>query len=399
MIRNKQKKERGITLIALVVTIVVLLILAGVTITFVLGEGGILNMAKEAADKTKNAIANDQSDITSLAGDIQNLLSGDSGSGSTGETINPSTDTPPKIPEGLKVGSTVTYNPSGTYDWKSTYCSSTKPDSENVTLNSTSEGFNISEWKVLSIDKNTVELVPSKETTGTVYLGEAQGYNNAVKLLNEACSSLYGNAEKKIAARSIKIEDIEKYMTDKAKNSAYALPYDTQPYDGYTKENSFYPVIYARENKAVIDGETKSVVLGMSEQSNFIERAESTEEASVTDGKVQATTGIQPCQTYWKYDENLMPTAFKTYGDNTNNYYNLLIPNGMDTTYWIASRCVNAESNYSCFRVRCVWSGRMGAWDMFVSYDNTNKDSFALFPIVTLSPGLIKSDEGIFKVE
>ena len=88
MIRNKQKKERGITLIALVVTIVVLLILAGVTITFVLGEGGILNMAKEAADKTKNAIANDQADMESLAGEIKNIL-GEDGSGGADPSEEP----------------------------------------------------------------------------------------------------------------------------------------------------------------------------------------------------------------------------------------------------------------------------------------------------------------------
>lgn len=38
----------------------------------------------------------------------------------------------------------------------------------------------------------------------------AQGYNNGVYLLNEACSYLYGNEEKGIKARSINIEDIER---------------------------------------------------------------------------------------------------------------------------------------------------------------------------------------------
>ena len=45
--------KKGITLIALVVTIVVLLILAGVTVTLVLGEDGILSQAKLAAERTK----------------------------------------------------------------------------------------------------------------------------------------------------------------------------------------------------------------------------------------------------------------------------------------------------------------------------------------------------------
>ena len=42
------RNERGITLIALVVTIVVLLILAGVTIIYALGDNGIFGTAKKA---------------------------------------------------------------------------------------------------------------------------------------------------------------------------------------------------------------------------------------------------------------------------------------------------------------------------------------------------------------
>lgn len=42
------RNERGITLIALVVTIVVLLILAGVTITYALGDNGLFGTAKKA---------------------------------------------------------------------------------------------------------------------------------------------------------------------------------------------------------------------------------------------------------------------------------------------------------------------------------------------------------------
>ena len=41
--REKDFKNRGITLIALVVTIVVLLILAGISISMLTGQNGILN--------------------------------------------------------------------------------------------------------------------------------------------------------------------------------------------------------------------------------------------------------------------------------------------------------------------------------------------------------------------
>ena len=50
-----RKKQRGITLIALIVTIIVLLILAGVTITTLTGDNGILTRAQEAKNKTEQA--------------------------------------------------------------------------------------------------------------------------------------------------------------------------------------------------------------------------------------------------------------------------------------------------------------------------------------------------------
>ena len=47
------KNQKGITLIALVITIIVLLILAGVSIAMLTGENGILSKAVQAGDDTK----------------------------------------------------------------------------------------------------------------------------------------------------------------------------------------------------------------------------------------------------------------------------------------------------------------------------------------------------------
>ena len=58
MKRNKRilkRKEKGITLIALVITIIVLLILAGVSIAMLTGENGILTQAKRAKEETERA--------------------------------------------------------------------------------------------------------------------------------------------------------------------------------------------------------------------------------------------------------------------------------------------------------------------------------------------------------
>ena len=58
---TKCERNKGITLIALVVTIVVLLILAGVSISMLTGQNGILNKAAEA--KTKSQVANEKEAI------------------------------------------------------------------------------------------------------------------------------------------------------------------------------------------------------------------------------------------------------------------------------------------------------------------------------------------------
>ena len=53
--KTKFKNAKGITLIALVITIIVLLILAGVTIATLIGDNGILTQAGKAKDKTTEA--------------------------------------------------------------------------------------------------------------------------------------------------------------------------------------------------------------------------------------------------------------------------------------------------------------------------------------------------------
>ena len=53
-------KNRGITLIALVVTIIVLLVLAGISISMLTGQNGILNRASEAKEKTEIASVDEQ---------------------------------------------------------------------------------------------------------------------------------------------------------------------------------------------------------------------------------------------------------------------------------------------------------------------------------------------------
>ena len=68
---HKTKKNiRGITLIALVITVIVLLILAGVTIAALSGDNGILTRAKEAKEKTEQA----QEDESKTLANMEKIL-------------------------------------------------------------------------------------------------------------------------------------------------------------------------------------------------------------------------------------------------------------------------------------------------------------------------------------
>ena len=70
----KTKEMKGITLVALVVTIVVLLILAGVSINSVLGENGIIVKAKEAAETTAAAQEKEAMERNLLEKELENSL-------------------------------------------------------------------------------------------------------------------------------------------------------------------------------------------------------------------------------------------------------------------------------------------------------------------------------------
>ena len=70
------KEKRGITLIALAVTIIVILILAGVTIGAIFSDDRIINKAKEAANAMNNAVVNDQAELNDLLEELNERMNG-----------------------------------------------------------------------------------------------------------------------------------------------------------------------------------------------------------------------------------------------------------------------------------------------------------------------------------
>ena len=69
-------RNKGVTLISLVVTIVVLLILAGITIGTIFNDNGIIKKAQEAANATEEAARNDQAAINGLLNEMDSIING-----------------------------------------------------------------------------------------------------------------------------------------------------------------------------------------------------------------------------------------------------------------------------------------------------------------------------------
>ena len=106
--RRDYSNQTGITLIALVVTIVVLLILAGVSINALFGDSGIINKAKDAQNKMDQAAENDQKGINELSNWLDSKINGNSGGNTTGGNTTGGGDTPTEKP--LITDSSLTSN-------------------------------------------------------------------------------------------------------------------------------------------------------------------------------------------------------------------------------------------------------------------------------------------------
>lgn len=85
--RRNYSNQTGITLIALVVTIVVLLILAGVTINAVFSDRGIIKKAQDAQNKANESIQKDMNEINAL----ENWLNENTGESNNDKEVNIST--------------------------------------------------------------------------------------------------------------------------------------------------------------------------------------------------------------------------------------------------------------------------------------------------------------------
>ena len=449
--RHISPDEKAITLIALVVTIVILLILAGVTITMTLGQNGLFIKAQagrkeyeqaevredlsmlitqytwdKASEKTDKSLGdylkdngatsvNVNADGTTLEVTYKgytfkvNKDSGEITEVSKGEGSDSPT-TPTIIPQ---VGEIVSYTP----DTPSTGYELSTAKSGYSSAQTIDSKYDPTVWKIMEIDENgnITKLLGIGLTD--VYLNGSTGYNNGVYLLNDICESRYGNASLEATARSLNIEDIESKMnaTGIAARNAYKAVITQY---GTTKRfgggNALYPAIYAQEKYAGVHRDAQGNLVKVSDvadgtqvitgsvdttaQSKMNPSGKSgSDDIYTTLPETSETTGPSELgatwlictQTFYCFDST--PSS---YFDDT-NFHSMIF--GTGTECWLASRCVKCWSRdlYAYFGLRSVGGSYLGGISLFRSDNISLSGSHRLAPVVSLGSGIqVKSGAG-----
>lgn len=103
--RKNTYNSKGITLIALVITIIVLIILAGISINLVLGDNGIVTKAKSAKQLQEQAQLNEQIALERISNEIDKIIRENDSFNSNDETTTPIVSL-----NELKAGDYIKYN-------------------------------------------------------------------------------------------------------------------------------------------------------------------------------------------------------------------------------------------------------------------------------------------------
>ena len=327
--------------------IIILLILAGISIS-ALTNTGLFGKAEEAKQKAENAQIEENETLENYVALIDEI------------TVDKS------LANKVQPGDYVAYTPDtastdsileelGTYSGSDANTTSTLKQESSLN------------WRVLDVVDGKVRLISEKPTTSKIALYSAAGYNNAVYLIDKACSTLYNNSVYAEKVQNLKIEDIQKYLTYDYTQYTNSLV-DTGKYGGtktyYTSSWKSYPNIFAKEKTGWIDG-VQGTELGLSEQIAPIDGTKMIVEKSL---KVTETSWIKSMEV----------------ADFTDSiYYNLFINNGSNySSYWMSSRCVSATSSLPNFNVRIVNSA--GWVEAYYLYSSTFKPKLAFRPVITL---------------
>ena len=336
---KKANEQKGITLVALVITIVILLILATISIQS-LTNTGLFEKAKEAKEKTKNATENQAKILNEYEDELNKYVSG--------------TTPTQKLADKVKVGDYVTYTPDALdSNAVSTLKSNlnTYSGKSDSTINSEIKRDDL-KWRVLDVQNGQVRLISETPTTSKIELYGYNGYNNAVKLLDDICSTLYNNSKLASNVKNFKLEDIQDKMVEKDYSN-----FNSNYLKKYSINGRYYPDILLKDK------------IGLSEQNDLISQE-----------KNQQADELYVEYTYW-YKPDMGAGEF-----NNPKYFELFINNNGKSyePYWMSTRCISAYNGYANYSVRYMLYGNIHAFDLYNSDNKERQDKHALRPIITL---------------
>lgn len=202
------KKQKGITLIALVITIIILIILAGVSINLLLGENGIIERAKTGKQDYIEAATEENEQLATALNVIEEATQG--GTKKEEPIIQPTPENPQPLAKIVKIGDYVAYDPTEgvTNTSKLTYTSpvgtgtSHGNGSDEQVFSAKAYGAKDSQkWKVFSKNESTGEVVLISQSgvesdtiisgNGQFKIGGAIGYLYYDQELSNICA-IYG---------------------------------------------------------------------------------------------------------------------------------------------------------------------------------------------------------------
>ena len=363
-----KKTEKGITLVALVVTIVVLLILAGVSINLVLGNNGIIAKAKDAETKSAEASQSDLKGMNALTEEMNNAL---------GEKTQVDLSK-------YKIGDYVNYE----YDVVSSGYE-TKSEENGYGNQTIAQSTDTLKWRILNIDEanGTVDLVSENPTSDTVTFRGALGYHNGPYIMNAICEAQYSNSALNVKARNISLLDMEKQLTTAGitARNAYtkAVKYGTTK--TYTEGTSYYPLLY--------DGQKGAGVNVTEANASTITQPDITKGNDPYSESVETTTPLTD-KTSKQADDKVL-TVTQTYYDipiNETNYGKAASVLSNSNTYWVAARYGYTGSDNASFGaffgLRLAGTSTDGV-GMFYSNGYTLYFNFRLRPVVSLSSSIL----------
>ena len=246
--------------------------------------------------------------------------------------------------------------------------------------------------RVLEMDTNgnPTKLI-SADGVNTLKLNGANGYNNAVYLINEMCKTLYSGNQG--TTTSLTIEDLENnYFSDVAITTRNNYSNGAVLYGEtiYYSTDAQYPNIALEEAKmgigtTLVEGKNtiRTGGLGLSQQT--ITYTGSGNAATLDSDK----KGITVTQTYYQISSE------------DNNYKNAILnniihkyptSNGLNTSnvspYWMASRCVGTRGTYCSFYVRVVESSAVKYIYTYRSKGDIRDYQYAVRPLINLNSGI-----------